>query len=199
MGWLVQALDEASPHVSLKWPDNIEAESEVFAVKIFAQNDYINLAYTRPEDIPFVVEAETNPANSTFIGRWPNEQHLDALSDGDILHLVVKNNDGQNVGYVIIRGLENKNDCIELFRIVITQKDSGYGQNVFELVKTWCFEERKAHRLWLDVRPENARAQHVYEKQGFVREGVLRECIKEEGGYKSLILMGLLSREYFGS
>jgi len=166
-------------------------------MKIFTENNRIRLVRTQSEDIPFVVETENDPANSRYIGSWPYEQHLDAISDDDVLHLIVKNMDGQAVGYVIIRGLEGGHDNIELFRIVITKKDSGYGKNVFELVKKWCFEDLRAHRLWLDVREGNGRAQHVYETQGFKREGVLRECIKEGDGYESLILMSLLDREYF--
>ena len=40
------------------------------------------------------------------------------------------------------------------------------------------------------------RAQTLYASEGFVEEGRLRESLKLREGYESLIVMGLLDREY---
>jgi diamine N-acetyltransferase len=54
----------------------------------------------------------------------------------------------------------------------------------------WAFDEAGAHRVWLDVKDANARAQALYESEGFVREGVLRETLREDDGtWSSLVLM----------
>ena len=39
----------------------------------------------------------------------------------------------------------------------------------------------------------------VYESEGFVVEGVMRECVGAEGGWESLVLMSLLEQEYRGA
>jgi len=153
--------------------------------------------YTEKQDIPFVIKAETDQENAKYIGQWSFEQHVNALNDADILHLLVKNMDEQCIGYVIIKGITNQNNSIELMRIVIMEKGFGYGKNVISLIKKWCFEIQHAHRLWLDVREDNIRAQHVYEVQGSKREGVLRECVKVENLYRSLVVMAILSQEYY--
>ena len=160
------------------------------------KNDDIQIIYTEKQDIAFVVETERDQENAMYIGQWSYEQHENALDDLDILHLLVKNISGHNVGYVIIKGITNQNDSIELMRIVITDKGFGYGKSAVSLIKKWCFEIQQAHRLWLDVREDNIRAQHVYEVQGFKREGILRECIKTESSYQSLVVMSILSKEY---
>lgn len=64
-----------------------------------------------------------------------------------------------------------------------------------EAVKQYCFGVLSAHRLWLDVLEENARARSLYESAGFVREGVLHECIKREDGFHSLVVMSILDSE----
>lgn len=61
------------------------------------------------------------------------------------------------------------------------------------------FDRHRAHRVWLDVKTHNARAIHVYESEGFVREGVLRECVRAKGTYESLLVMSILDREYAAS
>jgi len=165
-------------------------------MKILIENDSIQIAYTRKQDIPFVVKIEREQENAMYVGQWSFNQHEEALNDADILHLLIKNSDEQNVGFAIIKGMTNQNDSIELMRIVIASKGSGYGKSALSLIKKWCFEIKKAHRLWLDVRENNVRAQHVYETQGFIREGILRECIKVGNAYQSLVVMSILSQSY---
>jgi len=167
-------------------------------MRILIKNESIQLVFTEKEDIPFVVEAEREAGNAQYISQWSVEQHENAIDDADIFHLMVKDIKGNSVGYAIIKGMANPNNSIELMRVVITEKGFGYGKGVLSLVKKWCFEERKAHRLWLDVQEDNIRAQHIYEAQGFKREGILRECVKTESAYKSLVVMAILDREYGG-
>jgi RimJ/RimL family protein N-acetyltransferase len=62
--------------------------------------------------------------------------------------------------------------------------------------KRFAFDELKAHRLWLDVKQTNARARQLYEAEGFTTEGVLRECLKTDGKYESLVVMSMLRGEY---
>jgi RimJ/RimL family protein N-acetyltransferase len=63
-----------------------------------------------------------------------------------------------------------------------------------------AFRDLHAHRFWLDVKQLNTRALALYASEGFVEEGRLRESvrIRSEGadGYDSLVVMGLLDREY---
>ena len=163
-------------------------------MRILKENGDIIMTNTRKQDLPFILEAERE--NSEFVGQWTIEQHEKALNDDDILHILIKKIDGRNIGYIILKGLASQNNSIELMRIVITEKNKGYGKIVISLIKKWCFEIRHTHRLWLDVRENNVKAQYVYENQGFKKEGILRECIKDGNSYQSLIVMSILSQEY---
>lgn len=157
----------------------------------------IRLVRTTPDDLDFVLGAERSSENSAFVTVWAREQHLGALSAEDLSHLIIENSgDGSRVGYIILAGLADINQSIEFRRIVVTEKGKGYGKEALRLVKKLAFEELKAHRLWLDVKEHNVRARHLYESEGFVAEGVLRECIKTNVGFESLVLMSILSSEY---
>lgn len=165
-------------------------------MRVLIENADIKLAYTEKHDIPFIMETEQEQENAKYVGQWSYEQHVIALHHNDILHLVIKDANEQGIGYAIIKGLKNNNDSIELMRIAITKKGCGYGKTALSLIKKWCFEIKFAHRLWLDVREHNIRALHVYETQGFIREGTLRECVKVENEYQSLTVMSILSQDY---
>lgn len=157
----------------------------------------IRLVRTTAGELDFVLSAEQSSENSAFVTVWTREQHLDALTSENLSHLIIENSaDGSRVGYIILAGLADINQSIEFRRIVVTEKGKGYGKEALRLVKKLAFEELKAHRLWLDVKEHNVRARRLYESEGFVAEGVLRECIKTNVGFESLVLMSILSSEY---
>lgn len=162
------------------------------------KSDFIILRNTLEEDLDFIVDAERQPDNAQYVGQWTKEQHRNALLEEDILHLVVQDKaTGEPAGYVIIAGLTNANKNIEFRRIVISKKGEGIGRETLQLVKKIAFEQLHAHRLWLDVRDKNQRAQRLYKSEGFTKEGLLRECILYNGNYESLIVMSILEDEYF--
>ena len=157
----------------------------------------VRLRRTAEGDLDFVLAAEGAEENRRFVGQWTREQHREALSNPDLAHLVVESvEDGRPVGYVIMAGLLDADRSVEFRRVVITEKGKGYGREVLRAVMRMAFEELTAHRLWLDVREVNQRARRLYESEGFVTEGMLRECVSVEGGWESLVLMSLLEQEY---
>lgn len=156
----------------------------------------IKMRRTEEKDLATVLREEQRLENATFINQWSYEEHLTSLSDPNISHGVFENASGKEIGYVILNDSQRSDGCIELMRLVIYEKGEGYGKLAISLIKKWAFQHQKAHRLWLDVKEENMRAQHVYTAQGFVKEGLLRECIKEGDRYQSLILMAILEGDY---
>lgn len=114
------------------------------------------------------------------------------MENTDVLH----SKWNEPVGYIIIAGLENTNLSLEFVRITIGEKGRGYGKESFRLIKDWAFTKHNANRLWLDVKVNNMRAIHLYKKQGFVVEGTLRECLKNEKGFESLHIMSILKSEF---
>lgn len=149
------------------------------------------------EDLDFIVTAEGDSYNAQFVTQWSKEAHRQALSQEDILHLILEESATHDpVGYIIMAGLTNPDRNIEFKRIVITSKGKGYGRQALRFIKAIAFDHLQAHRLWLDVRVKNNRAQGLYESEGFVKEGILRECVYYNGQYESIIIMSILAGEY---
>jgi diamine N-acetyltransferase len=157
----------------------------------------IQLRRTTQDDLDFVLSAEQSAENRSFVSAWTRNEHLAALASKDFAHLIIERiATNRSIGYIILVGLTDANKSIEFRRIVVTEKDKGYGREALRLVKRMAFEELGGHRLWLDVKEHNLRARHVYESEGFMVEGVMRECIKAEAGFESLVLMSMLKTEY---
>ncbi len=157
----------------------------------------IRLRPTRESDLDFVLSEEQDATNSPFVRSWTYAQHVAALESEDLEHSIIERIvDDTRVGYLILAGRTDENQNIEFRRIVITEKNQGYGRAAVRLVKQRAFDGLKAHRLWLDVKENNLRARHLYETEGFRSEGVLRECVKSSNGFESLVIMSMLREEY---
>lgn len=75
-------------------------------------------------------------------------------------------------------------------------RGQGYGTDAMHLLLRFAFDELNLHRLQLTVFEYNRRAIRLYERLGFVREGVFREALLRDGRRWDMYLYGLLAREY---
>lgn len=156
----------------------------------------LRLVPTTQTDMAHVVAAEADDDAASFIIPWHAERHLAALSDPDCAHLAIRDaQSGDWLGFVLLFGLASPHHAIELRRIVCAKKGAGTGRAALRAVVALAFGDLAAHRLWLDVKTTNVRARHVYTTEGFIEEGVLRECLLGQGGFESLVLMSMLATD----
>jgi RimJ/RimL family protein N-acetyltransferase len=105
---------------------------------------------------------------------------------------------GTYVGEVVLNDINWFNRSAD-FRIALAGSKwfgKGYGTEATRLIVDFGFRTLKLHRIELEVYDFNPRAQHVYEKVGFVQEGVLRDALLWNGRYHNAILMSILEDEY---
>ena len=164
---------------------------------VIARHKRIAIRPTREDDMEYVLAAEAAPENAQGILPWTRTEHLAVASDPDNGHWIIEAKpDERPVGFMILRGLQGPDKAIELKRILVTEKGSGFGREAIQLAKKMAFHSLGAHRLWLDVFTDNQRARRLYESEGFVKEGILRECHLAEQRYRSLVILSLLESEY---
>jgi len=149
-----------------------------------------------PADIPRIVALERTPHGRNFVGQWSEERHLATLTGGDARYFVSETESGELQAYAILRGLSEESGSIELKRVVVSTPERGLGRKILEELISIAFDGFHAHRLFLDVYDDNARARHVYESLGFQYEGVMREAAHRDGKFFDLHLMSILDREY---
>jgi RimJ/RimL family protein N-acetyltransferase len=155
----------------------------------------IKLTNTISSDIDMIIEFEKS--NNRFVHQYSKEKHLALLKDEDCLHLSIRRIDNNKlVGHILIFGLLNQNKALEFRRIAINEKKLGFGREAIQLLKHFCFEKIKFHRLWLDVYEDNDRAIKLYESEGFVKEGTLRDNIRTDSGYRSQRIYSMIESEY---
>ncbi|MBK3565890.1 GNAT family N-acetyltransferase [Streptomyces sp. MBT62] len=72
----------------------------------------------------------------------------------------------------------------------------GIGTEATRLIVGHAFEQLGLHRIQLEVYGHNHRARRVYEKVGFVVEGVRREAMLRDGEWVDDVLMAILDHEW---
>jgi RimJ/RimL family protein N-acetyltransferase len=112
---------------------------------------------------------------------------------------VVDRVSGECVGEVVLNEWDKGNRSCN-FRTLIGPggRDRGLGTEALRLIVGYGFEQLGLRRISLEVYMFNPRAQHVYEKTGFVAEGVLREALHYEDQWIDATVMSILDRDWAG-
>lgn len=106
--------------------------------------------------------------------------------------------DGEPVGTCAFMNCDDRNRNAEL-AIVIGNKSywsKGVGVRALSILLEMGFYGLNYHKLHLHVFDFNKRAIGLYEKLGFVREGIKREMHFRNGKYEDVYFYGLLRSEW---
>lgn len=141
--------------------------------------------------------------NTFYVSKSREEQWLkDALlNDNSNIRLAICIKESNiHIGNVNLTSVNWINRSAE-YSIMIGDKNQwgeGYAHEASVLILRHAFYEMNLNRVFLTVREDNQRAIRLYNKIGFVREGVLRESVYKNGKYVNMIIMSLLKDEFRG-
>lgn len=110
---------------------------------------------------------------------------------------IVDRADGTVLGEVVLNELDEDNASMA-FRISLVGSrvyGRGYGTKATRLVVGYGLDVVGLHRIHLGVYDFNPRAQRVYEKCGFVKEGVARDTLHWDGDWHDEVLMSILATD----
>jgi RimJ/RimL family protein N-acetyltransferase len=109
---------------------------------------------------------------------------------------IVERASGEYAGEVVLNELDRDNRSCG-FRIGLRPafQDRGLGSEATRLIVEHAFEVLGLERIQLEVYAFNPRAQHVYEKVGFVVEGRRRHALLWDGQWVDAIMMSMLATD----
>jgi RimJ/RimL family protein N-acetyltransferase len=145
-----------------------------------------------PADLDAIMAIERTPGFERFVGCSSQAEHRAMMASSNYAYLIGEAADGEVAAFAILRDLEDAHGNLYLKRIAVVRPDEGVGGAFLSLVVAWAFDHTAAHRFWLDCFAHNARAQRVYEKLGFSRDGVLRQAyLAADGSRLDLTMMAI--------
>ncbi len=102
------------------------------------------------------------------------------------------------LGLVSIVGIDYINQCAEFHIMIGDKENQGKGIGLFatnEMLKH-AFLNLNLNRIELTVLEDNIRAQALYERVGFVREGIKRKAKYKKGKFVNMYMYSILKEDY---
>jgi len=142
------------------------------------------------EDLEFLRRLRNDPAMSAQL--FSPSIPISSFADRSTLVLIANVSEGP-VGYGQIKHIDYANRSVELgFHIAPEHQGKGRGTALVKKLVEFASTTLNMHRLYLQVFASNAKAIHVYEKCGFVQEGIQRDKVLKDGRFRDVMMMSII-------
>ncbi|MBU7597149.1 GNAT family N-acetyltransferase [Streptomyces sp. P38-E01] len=184
----------------------LPAEHPGFRTDPILDGEVVRLRCVTESDLPALLPMLRDPEAARLTGSHdadPDESQLRDWyagrrgQDGRLDLAVVERTTGNVIGEAVLNEYDHHNGSCN-FRIALVPGSHGRGSGTeaTRLLVGHGFEVLGLHRISLEVYAFNPRARRVYEKVGFVTEGVLREALLWEGRRTDAAVMSILAPEW---
>ncbi|RKT02533.1 RimJ/RimL family protein N-acetyltransferase [Streptomyces sp. 3211.6] len=170
--------------------------------------DKVGLRARFDEDIPLLrTELYDDVVNSSRseAGPWrpvtPGTQDprlvVDEKQERSVSFSVVELDGGTLIGSATLWGIDNHNRNAHIgLGLFPAARGKGYGTDVVAVLCHYGFTVRGFQRLQIETLADNAAMLRSAERNGFVREGVLRNSAWVMGEFLDQVLLGLLVQDW---
>lgn len=116
------------------------------------------------------------------------------------IYKAVEEISGKTIGHISLGSISYTNSYARITRVFLAPAMQGKGlcKLIIRQLLSIAFEELHFHRVYLGVYTDNAAAIKCYEQAGLKREGINRDILKTETGYRSMLEMSILEDEWQG-
>ncbi|MFI6291380.1 GNAT family N-acetyltransferase [Nonomuraea sp. NPDC050790] len=172
------------------------------------RGDKVGLRARHDDDVPVLLRelyddvvnssrAESGPWRPITPGSKDPRLVVDDTAHGHVPFSVVELAGGTLVGTATLWGIDNHNRCAHIgLGLLPAARGMGYGSDVVAVLCHYGFVVRGLRRLQIETLADNAAMLRAAERNGFVREGVLRSSAWVMGEFLDEVLLGLLVQDY---
>jgi len=151
------------------------------------------------EDLPLIAEWSNS---SEFVGEYePLEQMSRAEIEKDyekpkpeMKWFLIEKKDGGKVGFIghyLIGGLWTIG-----YILVPNERNKGYATEAVKIMVDYLFLSKDIRRVQASINVKNIASQKVIEKNGFKKEGIVRQSYFARGEWRDMLLYSILREEW---
>ncbi|MFH0517590.1 GNAT family N-acetyltransferase [Streptomyces sp. M41] len=152
------------------------------------------------DDVVNSSRAESGPWRPVSPGAKDPRLVVDDVDDKEQAHVpfsVVELGGGTLIGTATLWGIDHHNRSAHIgLGLLPAARGKGYGSDVVAVLCHYGFVVRGLHRLQIETLSDNAAMLRSAERNGFVREGVLRSSAWVMGEFLDEVLLGLLVKDW---
>jgi RimJ/RimL family protein N-acetyltransferase len=174
----------------------------------FLSGQLVDLVPPEAEDAATLARWLNDPAVWVpYVRHWPTNVETEQqwissqLSRRDELNFMIfEKSTGQPVGLAGLRSLDAANGTGRLGLLIgeAERRGRGLATEAVKLLVNYGFDYLGLRRVNLSVLADNAAALGLYEKLGFVREGVERKAVLRGGKYVDVVHLAVFAEEFRG-
>ncbi|MFF6776581.1 GNAT family N-acetyltransferase [Streptomyces sp. NPDC012637] len=149
------------------------------------------------DDVVNASRAEAGPWRPITPGSKDPRLVVDETAQGSVSFSVIELDGGTLVGSANLWGIDTHSRCAHIgLGLLPSARGKGYGTDVVATLCHYGFVVRGLHRLQIETLSDNTAMLRSAERNGFVREGVLRSSAWVMGEFLDEVLLGLLAQEW---
>ncbi|MFH8371479.1 GNAT family N-acetyltransferase [Streptomyces sp. NPDC018031] len=149
------------------------------------------------DDVVNSSRAEGGPWRPITPGSNDPRLVVDDKEQGSVQFSVVELDGGTLVGTAVLWGIDNHNRSAHLgLGLLPSSRGKGYGTDVVAVLCHYGFVVRGLQRLQIETLSDNFGMLRAAERNGFVREGVMRSSAWVLGEFLDEVLLGLLAQDW---
>ncbi|MDR8409825.1 GNAT family N-acetyltransferase [Nonomuraea sp. 3-1Str] len=149
------------------------------------------------DDVVTHSRAQARPWRPITPGSKNSPLLVDDKEQGHVPFSVVELDGGTLVGTAVLWGIDNHNRSAHIgLGLLSSSRGHGYGTDVVAVLCHYGFVVRGLHRLQIETLSDNTAMLRSAERNGFVREGVLRSSAWVMGEFMDEVLLGLLVQDW---
>jgi len=172
----------------------------------FLVGEKIYLRPIEPEDAKILKKGENDPivrealflALPTNLAREEEKIRQYIASKQAIVLTIVERSSNLPVGQTAFFKIDYINRSTVYYLAILDPSywSKGFGKETTRLMVNYAFKTLNLNRIQLHVYAENTPAIKIYQRVGFVKEGVLRQAMFRNGGYCDFWVMGMLRQDW---
>ncbi|MFB4284536.1 GNAT family N-acetyltransferase [Nonomuraea sp. MTCD27] len=149
------------------------------------------------DDVVNSSRAEGGPWRPITPGSKDPRLVVDDKEHGRVPFSVVELDGGTLVGTATFWGIDTHNRSAHIgLGLLPSARGKGYGTDVVAVLCHYGFVVRSLHRLQIETLSDNVAMLRAAERNGFLREGVLRSSAWVMGEFLDEVLLGLLVQDW---
>ncbi|MEU9297970.1 GNAT family protein [Streptomyces sp. NPDC048266] len=149
------------------------------------------------DDVANAARAEAGPWRPITPGSKDPRLVVDDTQQGHVPFSVIELDGGTLVGTATLWGIDNHHRAAHIgLGLLPAARGRGYGTDVVAVLCHYGFVVRGLQRLQIETLADNTAMLRSAERNGFVREGVLRSSAWVMGEFLDEVLLGLLADEW---
>ncbi|WP_119731271.1 GNAT family N-acetyltransferase [Thermomonospora amylolytica] len=149
------------------------------------------------DDVVNYSRSQSRPWRPITPGSKDSQLVVDDKEEGRVPFSVVELDGGTLVGTAVLWGIDSHNRSAHIgLGLLPSCRGKGYGTDVVAVLCHYGFVVRGLQRLQIETLADNYAMLRAAERNGFVREGVLRSSAWVLGEFLDEVLLGLLAQDW---